>query len=336
MTMKKAYKTSLILAGFISFALSGCSNIPLVPNTNGSDAKKLVSDVSLDFEYLSLEIGMVQTLQATVSFKDGAEHDIDLKWVTSDPYIVTVEDGFVTAHSGGKASVSVIAGYKMASCSFNVTGGDEPVVPDPDEPVDPDNPEEVTLFLNPTSKNMTVGESFKITATVNPLDTLVSWSTSNEAIATVSDDGVVRAVGNGTAVITATAKDVVKQCMIYVGQEEEEEEEANKLVNFYIDYNNIDPQDKTGTKLLASFKWYKSKPLALAGDLLPADPADKVDSNGNPLPGVPFPYFIGWSSHTIIDSKEDLWDMEHDTIGYFSILNLYGIWSDVPKGEYTK
>lgn len=41
-----------------------------------------------------------------------------------------------------------------------------------------------------------------------------------------------------------------------------------------------------------------------------------------------FPNFLGWSSHTIIDSEEDLWDFETDMIlsGERTYLYLYGIW----------
>lgn len=325
--MKKLIK-SLVILGSFSFLLSGCKNIPIIPSTEDDDVKKLVSSVTLDAEFVDLEIGDTASLNADVVFKDGESHEIELRWVTSDPAVAIVENGFVTAIGGGKAAISVIAGYKMDSCSFSIKGAEEdPVPPGPDDPLPPIE-DEVSLSLNPTSKNMTVGESFKIIATVSPATTPVSWQSSNEDVATVGSDGTVKAIRNGNAVITATADKVSKTCSVFVGEEEEEEEERNKTVNFYIDYNNIDPKDTTGTKLLASFKWYKSKPLSESG-LVPADPEDRGADEQ-------FRYFIGWSSHTIIDSKEDLWDMEHDTIGYFSILNLYGIWSDVPKGEFNK
>lgn len=42
-----------------------------------------------------------------------------------------------------------------------------------------------------------------------------------------------------------------------------------------------------------------------------------------------FPNFLGWSSHTIIDNEEDLWDFETDMIlsGERTYLYLYGIWT---------
>ena len=65
------------------------------------------------------------------------------------------------------------------------------------------------ITLNETEATINLGETKTLTATVAPdnaTDKTVSWSTSDEAVATVTD-GVVTAVAAGTAVITATAND---------------------------------------------------------------------------------------------------------------------------------
>lgn len=62
------------------------------------------------------------------------------------------------------------------------------------------------ITVNPTTLNLNNGTTGNITATVLPADASnksVSWSTSNASVATVSG-GVVTAVGDGSAVITAT------------------------------------------------------------------------------------------------------------------------------------
>ena len=56
-----------------------------------------------------------------------------------------------------------------------------------------------------------VGDSVLLTAVFTPSNTTVkdiTWSSNNEAIATVSNDGTVKAVGEGRVTITATQKDV--------------------------------------------------------------------------------------------------------------------------------
>lgn len=63
------------------------------------------------------------------------------------------------------------------------------------------------VSLNKTTTTLTVGDTETLTATVNPDDATnktVTWSSSDTAVATV-ENGVVTAVGSGTANITATA-----------------------------------------------------------------------------------------------------------------------------------
>ena len=66
------------------------------------------------------------------------------------------------------------------------------------------------VSLDESSITLDVGGSQTLTATVTPEDATnkkVCWSSDNEAVATVSEDGVVTAVAGGTAVITATTHD---------------------------------------------------------------------------------------------------------------------------------
>lgn len=66
-----------------------------------------------------------------------------------------------------------------------------------------------SIELGQASAEMTEGETLQLTATVLPEDATdksVTWSTSDENVATV-DDGLVTAVAPGTATITATTAD---------------------------------------------------------------------------------------------------------------------------------
>ena len=63
--------------------------------------------------------------------------------------------------------------------------------------------------VSPSTASIEVGETTTLTATVSPSDAsnkTVTWSTSNSAVATVSD-GVVTGVSAGSATITATTQD---------------------------------------------------------------------------------------------------------------------------------
>ena len=66
------------------------------------------------------------------------------------------------------------------------------------------------VSLDESSITLDVGGNQTLTATVTPEDATnkkVRWTSDNEAVATVSEDGVVTAVAGGTAVITATTHD---------------------------------------------------------------------------------------------------------------------------------
>jgi YD repeat-containing protein len=66
------------------------------------------------------------------------------------------------------------------------------------------------VSLNKTSTSLNVGATETLTATITPENATnknVSWTSSNEAVATVSSDGTVTGVGVGTATITVTTTD---------------------------------------------------------------------------------------------------------------------------------
>ena len=96
--------------------------------------------------------------------------------------------------------------------------------------------EEVTL--NSTEISIKVDETFTLTATVAPADTTdptVTWTSSDESIATV-EDGIVKGIAAGTAKITATCGDVTAQCAVTVTNQSGVEEilcDDNQTVEYY-------------------------------------------------------------------------------------------------------
>ena len=81
--------------------------------------------------------------------------------------------------------------------------------------------EVATVTLDKTKAELTeAGATVQLTATVAPenaTDKAITWTSSDEKVATVDANGLVTAVANGTATITATAANGVKaECVITV------------------------------------------------------------------------------------------------------------------------
>lgn len=73
------------------------------------------------------------------------------------------------------------------------------------------------ISVSPTTASIAVGAAETLTATVTPSTfTDVSWTSSNESVATVSSAGVVTGVSAGTATITATAGGKTATCAVTV------------------------------------------------------------------------------------------------------------------------
>ena len=325
MKKSKLLFTSLAV---MTLGLSACKiSLPSIFD-DVTKASKYVDSVVLDTTYYSLEIGQQVTLLPTVTMKEGHENDeYNTMWKSSRPNVAKVENGVVTTLAAGSASISFVAGLKMASCTVVVHGGSE------NPTYDQDQASAVTVSISIASKTIAVDDEFTLMASASD-GSAIAWKSLDSGVATVSNSGLVKGISAGTTDIVAYSGEASAKCRVTVNdgsvtppEPGPEEDDKTCTVYFFIDYNNIDENDTTGTKLLATFKWYENIPIGQSG-LVPADPTTPLDPA--------FPYFVGWSSHTIIDSADDLWDIDNDVIGSEHFFYLYAIWSDVPKGGFVK
>ena len=103
-----------------------------------------------------------------------------------------------------KKSIYLFALLFSASIIFTACDRDEPVA---------------SVSLNHSTLTLIVGESQRLIATILPADATnqnVRWTSSDEAVATVDDNGLVTAVSLGTATITAQAGSQTAVCEIIV------------------------------------------------------------------------------------------------------------------------
>ncbi|MBQ6179548.1 MAG: Ig domain-containing protein, partial [Bacteroidales bacterium] len=151
-----------------------------------------VSDVTITPVSSSLQVGESVSLSATVNPQNATDKTVT--WSSSNASVATVSSsGLVTAKAVGTATITASAGGKSATCNVTVT----PVLVN-------------SITLNQSSANVNVGGTVSLTAAVTPsnaADKTVTWSSSDAAVATVSNSGVVTGVKAGTATITATAHD---------------------------------------------------------------------------------------------------------------------------------
>jgi hypothetical protein len=119
-------------------------------------------------------------------------------WVSAVPGVATVSDvGLITGVAPGTTTITAASGGVAASATLTITNFAVPAR---------------ALVVLPAQSSLTVGDSLPLSAVfvtdagVTSPATGVSWVSSLPAIATVTPDGVVRAVKPGTANIVARAE----------------------------------------------------------------------------------------------------------------------------------
>lgn len=196
--MTKHY--SQILAVMAIFAASllfaGCGHEEPEP-TPPTPSTVSVTGVTLSSSTLSLSVGGTATLSYTIQPSNATNQNVI--WKSNDGSIATIDvSGKVTGIKAGTTTIQVITtdGAKTASCTVTVKA----------------NVSVTGVVLDDESKAITLenGQSATLKVTVQPEDAsdkTVTFSSSDDKIATVSADGVVKAVGEGTATVTVTTKD---------------------------------------------------------------------------------------------------------------------------------
>ena len=154
-----------------------------------------VTGVKLAYNDLTLKIGKSFTLIATVEPANATNKTVT--WSSSNSTVASVTNmGVVQAKAAGTADITVTTadGGYTATCSFTVTTEDVPLT---------------GLKIAPAETHIKVGQAGTLNVKYEPVTAThkeVMWETSDAAIVTVDQDGNIKGVAVGEAVITVKSK----------------------------------------------------------------------------------------------------------------------------------
>lgn len=158
----------------------------------------VASGISLNTTSMTLVVGQSEKLTATITPDNAADKSVT--WTSSSENVATVDaNGNVTGIASGTATITATTSNGLkATCAVTVKAKVIDVA---------------SITLNMDKAELVEGSTTQLTATITPdnaTDKSVTWSSSDEAVATVNADGLVTAVAPGTATITATTSNGLK------------------------------------------------------------------------------------------------------------------------------
>ena len=224
-----AYRGVILASDVKSVSVDEAALAPAYDSSYVEEVKTPATTIALDKTTASLKEGEKVNLSATVGPENVTSKVVI--WSSSDESIATVaDDGTVTAVKAGDVTITAKAAYGKnvtATCDIKVAEAEKPQpTPEPEPQPTPQKVAATTITLDKTTANLKEGETVELKATVGPenaTDKSVTWTSSDESVATVSKDGKVTAVKAGSVKITATAvsgKNVTATCDITVTQAE--------------------------------------------------------------------------------------------------------------------
>ncbi len=172
---------------------------------------KIPSDSELLPEDNKIEAGNQFAMPISVEPEDATNTDII--WISNNKECAEIdENGIVTAKKAGEVTITAVSvnGGKQAEYTFTITGAILTAI----------ELDRTQLYLQP-------GEEQQISATALPEGATAQfeWSSSDDGVAMVDEDGVVTAISTGKATITVVDKkyrDVKAMCVVTVQEKSAE------------------------------------------------------------------------------------------------------------------
>ena len=160
--------------------------------------------ISLKMNTVQFDLNQGSTRTLSVSFNpSGAKDYYTVKWSSSNNKVATVdENGVVTGVGAGKATITASAGGKKATSAVTVKGSGG-------------NTEITSVNITNCPTSLLANQKYTLRATTTPANGKITWYTSNNNVATVSN-GVVTPKGTGTVRISAVSGGKEAICQIII------------------------------------------------------------------------------------------------------------------------
>lgn len=192
--MKKNITVIFILSLMCCMLLAGCGEKP-------QDVAREHYSVSINQTTAVLAVyGKLELTAAVTNSEGAATEDVAVAWSSSDPSVAEVTDGIVIAKGEGQAEITAkLSDEEAAVCQVTVEKNG--IIPQ-------------LQVTNAADNKLTIanGQTYHLESVVSfggedctDADTIFTFRTSDTSVATVSDDGVITAVSQGTTQIVATA-----------------------------------------------------------------------------------------------------------------------------------
>lgn len=176
----------------VTAAVPGSSELSARCEVRVTDSRAVPSEIRVEAETTEMEPTQRVLLTAVFTPEDANDEII---WKTNNPSAVTVsEDGILTAKSEGVATV-----YAVSAVNENVAGHILVTVKYRKTPE--------KLVLSMPREVLEIGESMELTCEILPEDAsqVIRFSSSDETVLTVDENGCATAIGHGTCTVTAAS-----------------------------------------------------------------------------------------------------------------------------------
>lgn len=189
--------TAVMLLGILSF--SSCGD----DDDAGAQGQDLVINLNKEHEVVEID----KTIQLVAGFSPSDAPNKAHTWTSENPQIATVDEtGKVKGVSVGttRITVTALANKATATCEIEVVDKIIAVT---------------SVTLNSKEETISIGSTTQLTATVSPTtatDQNVVWTSSNNSVAIVNEDGLVKGLSVGSANITASAGGKSAVCAVTV------------------------------------------------------------------------------------------------------------------------